>query len=607
MRRYNQLFTTVQMNQRNPLKEYPRPQLVRDSYYNFNGEWNYCILKERSFSLKKINEYDYIERIIVPYPLESFNSGCIKELEKGDILIYKKIINIKLEKVELPKVDYFALHFGAVDQEATVIWNGEVLGENKGGYLPFSFKIPKEKVFEENILYVVVKDSFDLTYPIGKQQKNPGGIWYTQTTGIWKTVWGEFVNENAIESIQIETDIDNNRVYFKVNQPTPISKKISIYKNGEFIYEKTVTENEAILELKQIETWSPESPVLYDVVINAGVDKIKSYFGFRKISKEFINNKSILCLNNKPYYFHGVLEQGYYPEGIVTPANYKIFENEVLAMKKLGFNTLRMNVKVEADYFYYICDKLGIIVWQDMVNNGNFEYFKDSVFPLLGIKKKKMKATDKQSMFFKDQAFKTIDCLRNHPSICLWTIFNEGWGQFEDEEFLTQIKEYDKTRIFDMASGWFYTEAVSKTTDVMSKHIYNKGTVLEENNTNKPLILTECGGYYYKVRLHCFNDKQYILDNFTSVVELNQAFNDLYNNQIIPAIKNGLCGSIYTQFSDVEEEMNGIYTYDRCEMKISGDTATLIQSLIQQEFINCYGSEEEKAEKQEKIDILDEI
>jgi hypothetical protein len=312
--------------------------------------------------------------------------------------------------------------------------------------------------------------------------------------------------------------------------------------------------------------WTPENPHLYDFTLTYGDDKIESYFALRTVSIGEKNGKTFILLNEKPILCHGLLDQGYYCDGIYLPANPKGFEFDILEMKKLGFNMLRKHIKIEPQLFYYYCDKYGMLVFQDMVNSGKYNFFIDTALPTIGFKKGiTHKATDKRRKAFEKDSRETIDLLYNHPSVIYYTIFNEGWGQFDADENYLALKEYDPTRVYDATSGWFW----EKHSDVHSEHIYMRKLKLKARK-NRPLVLSEFGGFSCKLRRHAFNLSNtygYSANNGTE--DFEKAFVALYDNQVIPYIKKeGLCALVYTQVSDVEDETNGLLTYDRQVLKV---------------------------------------
>ncbi len=534
-----------------PWNVYPRPQLKRDSFFCLNGQW---IISADNFQGK----------ITVPFCPESLLSGVNQELQ-GEITYVKEF--------SLPKdfiKDRVFLHFGAVDQIATVYLNEIELGVNIGGYNHFFFEIT-DFIKENNILIVKVKDDLSLHLPYGKQSKKRGGMWYTPVSGIWQTVWLESTPQKLIEDITVVADDKNAKITVK-----------GIERGNVIFEDKTVPlENGVAVYTPEIlEKWSPENPKLYYFAVEGEGDRVESYLAFRTLETKIIDNIPRLCLNGEPYFFNGVLDQGYFSDGIFTPATEKGYEKDILLMKEAGFNTLRKHIKVEPEQFYYDCDRLGMVVFQDMVNNGDYSFLRDTALPTIGIQRlndKNMHKDKKTRRYFIRAMKETVEQLKNHPSICLWTIFNEGWGQFDSNTMYDELKKLDSTRFIDSTSGWFR----GKNTDVESLHIYFKKLKLIKSD--KPIIISEFGGYALSLEGHVFNDeKEYGYKKFDDIESLDNAVCNLFENELLPLIKKGLCASIYTQVSDVEDETNGLITYDRKIIKFSNKLRTICEKLYQE-------------------------
>ncbi|MDO5449186.1 MAG: glycoside hydrolase family 2 TIM barrel-domain containing protein, partial [Clostridia bacterium] len=320
------------------------------------------------------------------------------------------------------------------------------------------------------------------------------------------------------------------------------------------------------LDIRWPHLWSPEDPYLYDFTIRSGNDEVKSYFALRTLGIADVDGHKKLCLNGEPYFFNGLLDQGYWHDGIYTPHSYKCYEEDILAMKKLGFNTLRKHIKIEPERFYYDCDRLGMIVFQDMVNNGDYSFIKDSALPTIGLKKftdVDMSSNPESRGMFLGHMEETVKHLYNHPSICYWTIFNEGWGQFCADSCYDKLRELDQTRFIDSTSGWFK----QNKSDVDSYHVYFKPVDIAAGA--RPMVLSEFGGYSCQIDEHSFNNgKPYGYKKCQSPAELLSGMVDLYENQVLPLIEKGLSAAIYTQLSDIEDEVNGLVTYDRAYNKI---------------------------------------
>lgn len=533
--------------------KYPRPQLVRESFLSLNGAWD--------FSASGL----FSGEIIVPFPPESLLSRVHKVFPDATPLTYKKQFTLHQGFIK----DKVILHFGAVDGICSVYLNDHLLGVHMGGYDSFSFDVTDYINRENTLTLEVIDDISDHTYPYGKQSYKRGGMWYTPISGIWQSVWLESVPRDYIKSLKIDTGLD----FCKIHLEGATNGEVTLHlPEGDKCY--PIINEYCKIKFDNPILWSPENPHLYHFSAKYGRDEIKSYFALRKIEVDNIDGVARILLNGKPYFFNGVLDQGYFSDGIYTPASPSEYENDILKMKALGFNTIRKHIKIEPEEFYYQCDRLGMVVFQDMVNNGKYSFLRDTALPTIGIKRiseKLLKRTDKQKNAFVDSLKRTVSQLYNHPSVCYYTIFNEGWGQFDSDKMYFTLKELDSSRIVDTNSGWFG----GHTSDVESLHVYFKRVKIKESK--RPIILSEFGGYSYKVSGHCANDKKtYGYKLFKEQGEFEKALISLYENEVIPNIKNGLCGAIYTQLSDVEDETNGFLTYDRRVCKVDTDKVRLV-------------------------------
>ena len=534
-----------------PWNVYPRPQLKRDNWLNLNGQWDFSV--ESYYSA---GEYD--GKIRVPFCPESALSGIQKHFEEGSVLRYCR-------KFSLPggfNRGRVLLHIGAADQVADVYVNGQEVCHHEGGYESFCCDIT-DALADENELVVRCKDDLDnQSYPYGKQVKpeKRGGMWYTPVSGIWQTVWLESVPEAYVKKLNIE-----NRGYGVTISIDPVMEgTITVPELGEF----QLVEGKVTITPENPNLWSPENPHLYDFTLKAGEDCIESYFAIRCLEIKKVEDYPRLCLNGKPCFFHGLLDQGYWPESLLTAPAPESFARDILAMKKLGFNTLRKHIKVEPEEFYYQCDKLGMIVWQDMVNNSDYNFLRDTALPTAGVQTLNDRKLHKDQLHrtsFLLNAAKTVMQLKNHPSLCCWTIFNEAWGQFDSDEVYEIFKTWDDTRFIDSTSGWFRRNK----SDVDSRQVYFKKVKLAGDGV-KPLVLSEFGGKTYKTEGHIFNpEKSYGYGGCADIADLNRAVAALYLDEIVPCIEKGLCAAIYTQVSDVEDEINGLLTYDRRVEKLT--------------------------------------
>lgn len=540
-----------------PLNEYPRPQLVRESYLCLNGEWDYAITKSKEIP----SQYD--GKIIVPFSPETPASGVNKMVHPDDYLYYH--LSFHLDKSFIR--DKVILHFTAVDQIAEVYINNQYLGKHVGGYLPFEFDI-KPYLKEENELILRVQDKTDeVELSRGKQRINRGGIWYTPQSGIYMPVWIESVSNDYIKKLKITPDLDNQEVRITVYSDAEMAT-IHIFGKDHII----TTNKEHVFKVEDLHEWSPENPYLYIFSARTENDEINSYFAMRKVSLIEHNGHKVIALNNKPYFMKGVLDQGYYKPGLYTPETYEDYIKDIKLVKSLGFNTIRKHIKIEAPRWYYECDRLGILVWQDFINGGGKYKFPTIAFPLItGIHKKDTKYSafarkNAECRDFSIQEFKdTIDYLYNVPSIVLWTIFNEGWGQFDSVKIYDELKKIDDTRLYDHASGW-HDQGIS---DVKSLHVYFKKVKLpnEKKINNRAVILSEFGGFLLPIEGHLMNGKK-TYRSYKSEEEWLEAYKTCINRDVINNIPNGLAASIYTQLSDVEDELNGFVTFDREVVKV---------------------------------------
>ena len=531
-----------------PWRSYPRPQMRRKSYVNLNGSWDFAVTNGEI--PKKYNQ-----KILIPFCPESALSGIGQHFPEGSALCYRK-------RIRLPQ-DYnrgrVLLHNGAADQHAEVYVNQSKLATHSGGYEAFTVDITEALGDTIDLLIICRDDLRDKSQPYGKQTMKRGGMWYTPVSGIWQTVWLETVPEHYIQRLNIE----NNGTSVTISVEPVLEGRIIVPELGEFELE----DGKVIISPENPHFWSPDDPYLYEFTLWAGEDEIRSYFALRTLEVKEIGDYQRLCLNGKPYFFHGLLDQGYWPDGLFTPATPECYANDILAMKKLGFNTLRKHIKVEPEEFYYQCDRLGMIVFQDMVNNGKYDFLRDTAMPTVGVQTRddrKLHTDPATRDAFLRGMESTVFQLRNHPSILYWTIFNEGWGQFDSDNVYNHLKALDGTRWIDSTSGWFRR----KESDVDSRHVYFKPIRLKAGE--KPLVLSEFGGYSYKPEGHVFNtEKTFGYRKFNDAESFATALEELYYTQVIPAAKEGLCAAIYTQVSDVEDETNGLLSYDRKVEKLT--------------------------------------
>ena len=533
-----------------PWDRYPRPRMRRENWLNLNGWWEFC-------TGDKCQEGAYEPRILVPFCPESVLSGVGRHFGEGAALSYRRT-------VRLPAGFHRSrvlLHIGAADQVLECTVNGRKVGTHEGGYEHIIFDITDVLAEENTIELVCYDDLNDQSFPYGKQVQKRGGMWYTPVSGIWQTVWLESVPENYIRKLNVK----NHGYSATISIEPAMDATVSVAGLGDFEMKNgTVT-----ITPENPRLWSPESPYLYDFTVTTAEDKVESYFAIRSLEIKQVGRYPRLCLNGEPYFFHGLLDQGYWPDGLLTPPAPESFEDDILAMKALGFNTLRKHIKVEPDEFYYQCDKLGMVVFQDMVNNGDYGYVRDTVLPTISLAYQKrgdknLHKDPRVRARFLSGMEAVVEQLGSHPCICLWTIFNEGWGQFDADAVYEEFIKLDDTRFIDATSGWFRR----KKTQVDSRHVYFRKVDLEAKD--KPLFLSEFGGYSCKIEGHSFNpDETYGYGKFTDREKFVEALTALYMEQIVPCVEKGLSAAVYTQVSDVEDETNGLRTYDRAIEKVT--------------------------------------
>lgn len=550
---------------KNPHSEYPRPQLERDSYLNLNGMWDYAILK------KGETPTNYQGEILVPFSPESLLSGVNKTVYPDNVLFYKRTFKVPEDFINERTI----LHFTAVDYACAVFLNGKVVGTHRGGYVPFSFDVTNHIKPGKNEIRLEVTDPTDHGYGSkGKQKLKSGNIWYTPQSGIWGTVWMESISKDAITDLTIIPDIDQNQV--KVTAVTTSETvTASVYDHTNRLAEVT-QENvdgkvELTIPLSDYELWSPENPKLYTLKLRANNDFVTSYFGMRKFEVGR-DQKGIrrLMLNNKPYFHTGVLDQGYWSDGKLTPPSDQAMIDDITMLKDMGFNMIRKHIKIEPLRWYYHCDRLGMLVWQDMVNGGEeYNPLVTMVLPFLGINLKDnfYKIFGRQNIEGRKEyileAEKTVNLLKNSVSLAMWVPFNEGWGQFDSNEITNMIRHLDPTRTIDSTSGWHD----QKSGDFVSKHIYF--TPIYVPRDDRCYLLSEFGGFSKPSLGHMYSPTKFFgYRVYTTKRKLQKALSKLYTKSITKNIPKGLSASVYTQLSDVEEEINGLITYDRKQIKV---------------------------------------
>lgn len=542
-----------------PLSEYPRPQLYRDSYISLNGYWEYAFSDAANIPEK------WDGQILVPYSPETKTSGVCRLLKPNEYLFYR----LKFSLTDFVIKDKVLLHFLGVDQIADVYINGQYLGQHIGGFLPFEFDIKPFINIDKNILIVRVQDFTDTSYlSRGKQRLKHGGIWYTPQSGIYFPVFIESVSSDYIKNVKFTPDIDKEEIIINIESD---AKEAGIHIFG---LDRPIDTNKDVrIKVKNMHLWSPEDPYLYFVKIYTENDEVTSYFAMRKFSKvKDEKGFNRLALNNKPIFMKGVLDQGYYKSGLLTPNRYEDYIKDIELVKSLGFNTIRKHIKIEIPRWYFECDKRGIIVWQDFVNGGEEYKFSTIVFPLITNRHKNdhnYKLFSRLNNKGKELAIRefkeTIKYLYNSPCIALWTIFNEGWGQFDSKEIYNELIKIDNTRLYDHASGW-HDQGIS---DVKSLHVYFKPVKIKNPSIlgQRSIILSEFGGFVLPVKDHMIKGKK-TYKSFNNYNEWLKQYQASIERDVIKNIDKGLSACIYTQLSDVEEECNGFVTFDREVIKV---------------------------------------
>ena len=599
-----QLYTRWgrELDPQNVLPEYPRPLLRRSSYTNLNGYWDYAFT--RKFKIPE--KYD--GQILVPFSPEAVLSGVSRQLMPDEYLWYRRIFIIEGWNGR-KSGRRLILHFGAVDQACAVYVNGQRAARHTGGYLPFEADITQLVRDGENELIVAVKDLSDTScHARGKQRLERGGMFYTAQSGIWQTVWMEEVPETYIQTIESVTDPDAGTVRIRVtaaennkyegtevktsghqegDRASGLPVQVQIHRPGLYTDSCEYSGAEEILcraigsagewieiAIPDIMLWTCETPYLYFYTVTLGEDQAESYFAMRRFSVEK-DEKGIprICMNGEVQFQNGVLDQGYWPDGLYTAPSDEAMIFDITEMKRCGFNMVRKHIKIEPQRWYWHCDRLGIVVWQDMVNGGEaYRYWfvtylatvmswrnikiKDS-HPWLLARRERTGRTE-----FVREMKETIRLLKGHPSICTWVIFNEGWGQFQTKELTRIAREEDPERLIDPASGWFDQGGG----DLQSVHNYFFRLKVRPEK-ERAAVLSEIGGHTYREPDHSACEELYGYGACRDKEALGRAYREL-TKKVKKLIPQGLCASVYTQWTDIEEEINGVYTWDREVRKI---------------------------------------
>lgn len=564
----NQLITHhgAYINREKPLSEYPRPHFVRSSYLSLNGPWKLRICHS-------LNQKDakYEGEIIVPFAVESFLSEVPKDkYAPGDLLVYERKLAIDVPKTAAN----FVLHFEGIDYHYRIYLNEELIGEQKGGYEALRIKLPVSILKKENILTVeVFDDTVNDLAEKGKQSLTPGGMWYTPTSGIYQSVWLEFLPEAAIENFTTSYDFVHETLTVNIEAESrsfPII--ISIPRIGQEDILLEVRQPVTVIPFPNPHRWSVDDPHLYSISLRGTSETITGYFGIRSIEIKPRFNYPAVYINDEPIFINGLLDQGYWPESGITPPSDEALIDDLMLAKRLGFNTMRVHMKKAPPRYLYHADRLGILVIQDLPAGGKYSFIHQTALPTLG----KKRANDHNYRLFgrkeqqnRDNYYRLllnmIAEFHYSPALIIWCPFNEGWGQFDAAKAYAMIKDKDPYRLVDTTSGWFDV----KKSDFYSIHNYFY-KIKVKHIDHRPYFLSEFGGYSYPPEGHTYNpDKIYGYRKFKDPASYEEALHQLFQEAIIPAIAKGLAGCIYTQVSDVEEETNGLISYDRKVLKVN--------------------------------------
>lgn len=582
----------------NAWRSYPRPQFKRDEWLNLNGEWDYAITSATATEPAEMDG-----KILVPFPVESRLSGVARRVGPEDRVWYRRSFTVPADWAG----QNVLLNFGAVDYTASVWVNDAFVGSHEGGFDTFSFDITEYLRDGANELVVQVADPTSAgTQPRGKQILKPSGIWYTAVSGIWQTVWLEPVPELHIEDIRATPDIDRGVIEVDVALSNwaddTDAVRLTVSADGKTIDSIILRANRhATLEIPDARLWSPEDPYLYDLtaelvtvkdpyadaedpwrasydarftpgevrtyanaeVVGEPRDRVETYFAMRKISigPGTVEGQPAILLNNEPYFQHGTLDQGWWPDGLYTPPSEEAMVYDLKFLKKAGFNMVRKHIKIEPARYYYDADRLGMLVWQDMPSGGGEDQY------VTGTSKSQAVFSSDVMAQHQDELAHMIGDLRAFPSIVMWVINNEGWGQYDSATLTKLVKGMDPSRLVNASSGWL--DVAPEVSDVFDIHTYEDEPRTPERKSNRAIVLGEYGGIGLPIEGHLWrtSERNWGYQTAKDEADYIARYRRKLEAVIRQAKEHGLSAAVYTQTTDVEDEVNGLLTYDRAQPK----------------------------------------
>ena len=587
------------VNPENVWQEYPRPQFERSQWKNLNGLWDYAILKSHQIQPQKFQG-----KILVPFSFESSLSGVGKKINPNDKMWYRR--SFKLPNNWSGKD--VVIHFEAVDYKCALWVNDILVGTHKGGFDRFSFNITsylKSNGSQKIVLAVEDATNFS-SQPRGKQQINASGIYYTPVSGIWQTVWLEAVSsESYLKQVKTTTDIDKSTVSLipmtNVSLVNRYKVDVNIFFHGKKVASGITKPNTPLhLKIENAQLWSPDNPHLYDVkmdLINPSgkvIDQVKSYFGMRKISLADHKGVKYLFLNNAPLFHYGPLDQGWWPDGLLTPPSDKAMRYDIEMTKAMGFNMIRKHVKIEPDRWYFHCDQLGIMVWQDMPSYNRLALKtpeqmentkkKERIYNTLERVKREeadLNRSSENAAQFELELRRMVDIHFNAPSIVMWVPFNEGWGQYDTCRITDFVKQLDPDRLVNPTSGW----SLRPCGDIYDIHTYDVDLTVPPTSLDRATVIGEFGGIGYPIKDNLWNPemRNWGYQTYYNIEELLENYIYKFNQILEMKQRNGLSAAVYTQTTDVEGEINGLMTYDRKVTKIPEEKLKELHTKLYQE------------------------